>query len=229
MIHTLVHLIRANILKVYKKMKLKIHQILPKTFIEFKRKRRLKRILVEWDQRNFLGYSPQIVKEKIFSSYGISGANWIETGTYMGVTTNFLRKNFPYVYSIEPSYEYYSSALKRFEGKNVTLFNDLSENVLPELLPKLEGNINFWLDGHYSGGNTFKGISDCPIIDELSVIKKNFHRYNKLCILIDDVRLFSQSNKEYSDYPSIDYLVDWARGMKMIWHIEHDIFIMRKN
>ena len=31
------------------------------------------------------------------------------------------------------------------------------------------------------------------------------------------------------DYPSIDYLVDWAGRMNFHWRIEHDIFHLQKN
>ena len=117
----------------------------------------------------------------------------------------------------------YIDACKRFEGRNVSLFNDTSENVLPSLLPKLNGDINFWLDGHYSAGITFKGDKDWPVVDELSAIEANFDNFEKISILIDDVRLFLLSESEHSDYPSIDYLVDWARKMNMRWRIEHDI------
>ena len=122
----------------------------------------------------------------------------------------------------------HAAACKRFKGKNVSLFNDVSENIFPSLLPKLSGNINFWLDGHYSAGVTFKGEKDCPVEDELIAIEQNLNNFNKISILIDDVRCFLPNNSSYSDYPSIDYLVDWARRMNFHWRIEHDIFIMQK-
>ena len=75
---------------------------------------------------------------------------------------------------------------------------------------------------------TFKGDKDCPVEDELSAIEANFDNFEKISILIDDVRCCLPSEFEYSDYPSIDYLVDWARKMNMIWRIEHDIFIMQR-
>jgi hypothetical protein len=45
--------------------------------------------------------------------------------------------------------------------------------------------------------------------------------------MVDDVRCFNPLNLEYGTYPSIDYLVDWARKNKLFWHIEHDIFIAK--
>jgi len=207
-------------------MKKFFKKLLPQNFIEFLQ---TKKGLTDWKKRNFLENSPQIVKQKVFIKYGIKNAIWVETGTYLGTTTKYLSDLFPHVYSIEPELNLYTLACKRFEGKNVTLFNDVSEKILPTLLPKLRGNVNFWLDGHYSAGVTFKGEKDCPIKEELQAIEQNFFNFDKLTILIDDVRCFLPHNNSYTDYPSIDYLVDWARRMNLQWRIEHDIFIMQKN
>jgi hypothetical protein len=207
-------------------MKQILKKILPQVLIEAVQH---SRAMSAWRDRGYLDNSPQFVKESVFQKYGIADAEWVETGTYMGETTKFLSEKFPHVYTIEPSLELYKAACARFEGGNVTLFNDVSENVFPKLLPTLSGNVNFWLDGHYSAGVTFKGDKDCPVEDELRAIEENLKNFNKLSILIDDVRCFLPSNSEYPDYPSIDYLVDWARKLNMRWRIEHDIFIIQKS
>lgn len=184
------------------------------------------RELREWRKRGYSENSPQFIKQKIFLKHGIPNAQWIETGTYMGATTEFLAGHFPLIHSIEPGEDLFNNAVNRFEDKkNINLYNDVSENVLPELLPELSGEINFWLDGHYSGGVTFQGEKDFPVEDELAAIKSNLPNFTKVVILIDDVRCFLSAS-EY-DYPSLDDLVDWAREQKFSWRIEHDIFIMR--
>jgi hypothetical protein len=207
-------------------MKNVIKNFLPQTVIEFISAQKGN---ADWRKRGFLGNSPQLVKQNVFLKYGIKDAVWVETGTYLGATTKYLSDLFPHVYSVEPEQKLYASAVKRFEGQNVTLFNDVSENVFPSLLPQLSGNVNFWLDGHYSAGITFKGSKDCPVDDELAAIENNFSNFDELSILIDDVRCFLPTSEDFSDYPSIDYLVDWARRMNLRWRIEHDIFIMQKN
>ncbi|MDA8851359.1 hypothetical protein N9J04_01140 [Candidatus Pelagibacter sp.] len=207
-------------------MKFFTKKILPKQFVKnFK----IYRILKKWGKNNFLENAPQLIKEFVFEKYGLVNAPWVETGTFLGNTTNFLRDRYPHVYTIEPEIKLYNAALKRFNGKNVTLYNDVSENVFPKLLKNLSGNINFWLDGHYSEGITFKGKTDCPVEDELNSIEVNLNNFNKITILIDDVRCFLPENSKYSDYPSIDYLVDWARRFNMRWRIEHDIFVIQKD
>ena len=178
----------------------------------------------EWRKRGYLEYAPQFVKQNIFLKYGMPNAQWVETGTFMGSTTVFLAEHFSFVHSIEPSERLFNNALNRLKRKkNVNLYNDVSENVLLSLLPRLNGAINFWLDGHYSGGSTFQGKKECPIENELSAIKSSLSNFTKVIILIDDVRHFSILQ---TDYPSIDYLVDWAREQKFGWRIEQDIFVM---
>lgn len=207
-------------------MKSILKRVLPQNLIEhFQFIRSMK----SWKKTGFSENSPQIVKQFVFEKYGVADAVWVETGTYRGTTTNFLRERYPHVHTIEPGVDLYNAALKRFSGKNVTLYNDVSENVFPQLLPSLSQNINFWLDGHYSAGVTFRGKKDCPVEDELNAIKENLDNFNKVTILIDDVRCFLPSSSEYSDYPSIDYLVDWARRFNMRWRIENDIFVMQRD
>jgi len=58
----------------------------------------------------------------------------------------------------------------------------------------------FWLDGHYSGGNTAKGEKETPIMEELRQICA--HPVKNHLILIDDAREFTGQN----DYPTIESL-----------------------
>lgn len=187
----------------------------------------IKNSVADWKKREFLDNSPQFIKQKVLLRHGINDAPWIETGTYKGTTTSFLSDFFPHVYSIEPEPSLYKSACENFKGKNVTLFNDVSESILPSLLPQMKGSINFWLDGHYSSGITFKGDKDCPVEEELNAIKENIDNFKNVCILIDDDRCFLDDRPEFSDYPSIDYLVDWSRNLSLSWQIVHDIFIIK--
>lgn len=183
---------------------------------------------IEWFLRGFSENSPQFVKEKILNKYAIANAPWIETGTYLGTTTRFLLKSFPKVYTIEPDKDLYDNAVKRFRNKNVELYNDVSENILPTLLPKLNGNLNFWLDGHFSEGATFMGKKVCPVEEELSAIESNLKLFNKIYIFIDDSRCFTNEFTT-QEYPSIDFVIDWARKNKFSWHIEQDIIVLKQN
>jgi len=103
-----------------------------------------------------------------------------------------------------------------------------SEEQLPQLLPTLSGDVNFWLDGHYSAGMTYQGSVDTPIVAELACIEGQMPRFRNIVVLIDDVRCFDPTAPEFAQYPSLDLLVDWARRNRFHWHIEHDIFVARK-
>ena len=146
----------------------------------------------------------------------------------MGDTTALLATDSEAVYTIEPDNSLFEKASARFSGdKRIRVIHGLSESVFPQLLPTLNGRVNFWLDGHYSGGITHKGPIDCPVRQELANIEQHIKRFEAVIVLIDDMRCFDPSVPEYADYPSIDYLVDWARTNDLAWHIEHDIFVAK--
>ena len=65
----------------------------------------------------------------------------------------------------------------------------------------------FWLDGHYSGGETARGKKDTPILEELITI---FGAKEEHIILIDDARLFGSAK----DYPSLKELAFFCRNKK---------------
>ncbi len=183
-----------------------------------------------WEQIKYDAPSPSFVKQACLTRNGLDDATWVETGTYLGDTTRILCELGRPVYSIEPEPQLFESALQYFKEKsNVHIIKGLSEDVFPVLLPTLRGDICFWLDGHFSGGNTYKGPKDTPIVEELACISKNLITMNKIAIMVDDVRCFNPKNPNYSTYPSINFLVDWAREHDFSWHIEHDIFIAKSD
>jgi len=184
----------------------------------------------DWADRKFAAPSPHFVKQRVLLRNGLRDATWVETGTYMGDTTSALSQVAKMVYSIEPEPTLFSKAEQRFSNtSNVKIINGVSEDVLPRLLPTLNGDVCFWLDGHYSAGITFKGPQDTPIIEELSAIEKNLVRMSNFVVMIDDVRCFDPTNPAFSAYPPVDALVDWARKHNLTWHIEHDIFVAKSH
>lgn len=193
---------------------------------ERRKARAVNKAIAKWAQRHYSEQSPQFIKEALFLKYGIKDAYWIESGTYLGTTTKFLAEHFPLVHSIEPEPRLYEQAVEKFAGQNVQLYKGTSEEVFPTLLPKLKGKANFWLDGHYSAGITFRGNKDCPVEDELDAISKNLGNFDRVLIMIDDVRCFLPENQEKYGYPSVNRLFEWAERHGLYWRIEHDIFII---
>ncbi|NBO18349.1 MAG: hypothetical protein EBV03_03815 [Proteobacteria bacterium] len=183
---------------------------------------------LQWRKRGYASPSPHFIKRGCLLRNGLPSATWVETGTFLGQTTQLLAKHGTRVYSIEPEPGLFARARKLFSSHgNVEILNGTSEDVFPTLLPRLSGDVNFWLDGHYSAGITFKGPQDTPILDELDCISRNIDRFGRICVLVDDIRCFNPRLPEYSTYPSLDALVAWATRHRLDWHIEHDIFIAR--
>lgn len=111
----------------------------------------------------------------------------VEGGTYLGGTAKELRKVFDKVYTIEKSKKMFVQAERNLSNsKNIYLLEGDTRTHLPGILAS-EDSILFWLDAHWSGGNTYGESDECPLIDELKLI---FESKKKCAILIDDARLF---------------------------------------
>jgi hypothetical protein len=124
----------------------------------------------------------------------------VESGTFMGDGVQYaLDCGFNKVISYEIDNKLYYDATNRFKGNkkvelhhksSAKMFNDIKDINVP---------ITFWLDGHYSAGNT--GYDDeCayPLLKELEIISQ--HHIKSHTILIDDRRLLKSTlNLKYSD------------------------------
>jgi len=124
---------------------------------------------------------------------------FVETGTYIGDGVRAaLAARFSHIASIEIVEELFQSNKAAFrENGNVHLFLGSSEAVLGKVIRRIKDPITFWLDAHYSGGTTGKGLSRAPVVDELKIIGK--HPVKKHTILIDDLRLFGKNYLLYDD------------------------------
>lgn len=169
---------------------------------------------------------PRDVKEATILRNGVAGGTWIETGTHLGDTAELLATVAEIVHTIEPAEELFKQARNRLAHlSHVTVHLGTSEDTLESILRSTQGNVTFWLDGHYSAGVTFKGRADTPIIEELNLIARYRSRFQEIAVLIDDVRCFNPTLKEFADYPPREFLVNWSANQGLIWNIEHDIFI----
>ena len=183
-------------------------------------------LLHEWGQT--AGYappSPHFVKQAVLLRHGIKDCTWIETGTFLGSTTKLLAQNFKSVHTIEPSAECLAIARRNTKNdSNITFYNGTSEDYFEQACGSVNGDICFWLDGHYSAGITYQGEQDSPILHELSTIEKYLHKYHLVVVIVDDIRC-SHLNSE--DYPSLNFYVEWANKNNLQWIIEHDAFIAK--
>lgn len=123
---------------------------------------------------------------------------FVETGTYRGETVAFLEPEVECIHSIELDDALYRTARQRFVGKpRIRCWHGCSGTLLAEVINQCWGPILFWLDGHYSGGNTALGEEVSPILKEIAQISQSPNA-DQHCILIDDVRLFDGIS-----YPSL--------------------------
>jgi hypothetical protein len=189
-----------------------------------------------WAVSGFRVPAPHQVKMAVLERHAFS-APWVETGTFLGDTTLWLAKRYPAVVSLEPQEKLFANARRRLEVEgNVRLLNLASEDGLETAIEISESPLlNFWLDGHYSSGETHEGVRDTPAITELQTISKYLKsdRLTGVAVFVDDVRLFAVQHRERPSaedrdgYPRLFLLCSWAENQGLAWTIEHDIFIAK--
>jgi hypothetical protein len=157
----------------------------------------------KWELGGRLHPPPHLVKQSVLREYAerYSLRILVETGTYVGDMVFAMRPYFERIYSIELSQDLYEQVQKRFRAAaSIHLINGDSATALRDLVSSLTLPSLFWLDGHYSGGSTAKGLKDTPIYEELSQILPLMEHQH--VIIIDDARCFGTD----PGYPSLKEL-----------------------
>lgn len=147
-------------------------------------------------------------KWAVLSSRGNPGGVWVESGTFLGDMTQRIVGVADRVISIEPQRQLAEAARARFESEpRIEIICDTSESALPAVLRNIEkGPVTFWLDGHFSRKDTFRGAVPCPVLIELEAIEAHLERLRPVTILIDDMRFFGRER----GWPSVADLEQWA-------------------
>ncbi|MBU1222364.1 MAG: hypothetical protein KKA22_04305 [Gammaproteobacteria bacterium] len=153
---------------------------------------------------------PHLIKQKAI----LKNANryntriMVETGTLLGDMVEAMKNHFTQIYSIEISPELARKAQQRFANdSHISIIENDSSVALKSLMPEIREPALFWLDGHYSGGNTGKGEKDTPIMEELATIYASDIPH---VVLIDDARCFGAEK----DYPSLDKLSAYIKSLR---------------
>lgn len=153
--------------------------------------------------------------------------NFIETGTGLGDTVDYVVKNLNKnisIYSIEIYEEIADKARRRFiNSQNCNILNGNSYEVLADLVPKLSGNCMFFLDAHFPGADFgYTKYSDdiehntkLPLQKELELIC-SLRDTKSDVFLIDDLRIYEEGNFEMGNWPKengavhtgIDFIYD---------------------
>jgi len=130
---------------------------------------------------------------------------FIETGTYLGEMIEAQRPYFKKIISIELNAELFRAACTKYSGNpQIQLFQGDSGVVLHAAVQELDEPALFWLDAHYSRGNTAGEDADAPILKELSCLTAR--NQPRDTILIDDARLFGRK----SGYPKLEVIRQFA-------------------
>jgi hypothetical protein len=164
-----------------------------------------------------MGSLPEGLAAQLRSELGLVRA--VETGTYGGGTARVLAGMFPSATTIELSDELHRRAAAALAGiENLTLLHGSS----PEALATLErppGGTLYWLDAHWSGGETAGREHPCPVVEEIRAIGPG---HPDDCLLIDDARLFNDPA-----WPSIAEVMNAILAERPGHHvtIAHDLIV----
>jgi hypothetical protein len=149
---------------------------------------------------------------------------FVETGTNVGETTAALLSDFDVLNTIELDPALHQQAQRRFGGHgHVNCLLGDSGEWLRSVVPYFDTPVLFWLDGHYSGGITARGVTDTPIVAELEAA---VHAPEGSVILIDDMRLFGgmqEHTEEFADYPHVDAVRALVESNRFHFTVKNDI------
>jgi hypothetical protein len=115
---------------------------------------------------------------------------FIETGTYLGQSLENVCGLFERSISIELSEELHAAARRKFADEaHVTLLLGDSARRMADAAELCAGLPTlYWLDAHWSAGNTARGDENTPILAELTLIAERASADD--VVLIDDMRNF---------------------------------------
>jgi hypothetical protein len=137
----------------------------------------------------------------------------VETGTFQGVTARSLADIFMDVVTIELSPELQAAAaqglsdlpnVRSVQGHSGVLLREVAHAVTPTL---------YFLDGHWSGGDTAGVEEECPVLDEIAAIGPG---HPNDCLIVDDARLFTSSPPpphRPEQWPSLLQVFDALRAL----------------
>lgn len=162
---------------------------------------RPRKVTAQWIRDDYPLPPPHYVKRMLVTTFALLNKldTFVETGTYHGDMVEAQREYFKKIYSIELSKELADKAKQLFRPyPHIEIIHGDSGEKLAEVVSRLEGPALFWLDGHYSGGETAMGSKECPALEELQAIKSSPYPHT---VLIDDHRSFVQDT-----YPAVEEL-----------------------
>ena len=126
---------------------------------------------------------------------------FIESGTLNGETTFQIEPLFDEVYTVEINERFYKRVVEKYKGNKIQFILGNSSQKFIEFLPMINKPAIFFLDGHWSGGDTGRCEKDCPLYEELDIINKMFK--HEAILIVDDMRLCGKGPRKGTD------ICDW--------------------
>lgn len=160
---------------------------------------------------------PLYLVDRLVKAYGLEV--FIETGTYLGMTTESVLGQFRQVFTIELDPKLAAEARWKFEHvPNVTVLEGNSGVVL-EGIALADRRALIWLDAHWSGGITAQASAalHTAVRAELAALLDAFHRRDHV-LMIDDIDDF---NGEHG-YPMRGELIDLVQQI----NLDYDVRIL---
>lgn len=178
-----------------------------------------------WEQRKERRLPlPHILKQKILKGYvkDYDLKIFVETGTYLGEMVEAMKNNFDTIYSIELSEKFARKAQRYFKAeKNIKIIQGDSGREIEKIMQEIDRPALFWLDGHYSAGDTARGEKDTPVLEELlHILTAEDMRH---VILIDDARAFGR----LATYPTVEALKNFILSKRSNVKVEIQDDIIR--
>jgi|SRR5210317_346556 hypothetical protein len=165
--------------------------------------------------------------------------NFIESGTYKGDgVIRAIKAGFKNLYSVEihePNYNNSRNRINNFIKKNKldisfpNIYLGDCVQVFPKIMTEINSKSTFWLDGHAAKKWYGAKSSNCPLLEELEIIK-NHHIKNHI-IMIDDLRIIRNEawgEKDISEEILIEKIKTINSDYKFSYedgHVEKDCLI----
>ena len=147
---------------------------------------------------------------------------FIETGTARGEGVAVaIEAGFENIISIEANGETFALACKRFiDNPEVVCVLGDSGIVLPDIIRGIKEPITFWLDAHWSTGETELGpsVDKCPILQDVAAIGQ--HPVKSHTILIDDIRYFRAGGIPIWNLVTLGDIMDQIMEVNPLYRID---------
>lgn len=131
----------------------------------------------------------------------------VETGTWLGKTTEWLASHFPTVHTVEMNEERHKLNQDNLGAlSNVTAWCGDSARVLPTILTQLpkKSRVLFYLDAHWG--------KSCPLLGELEAIAQVPWLHNNCMIVIDDFKVPGRPDVPYDSIKGHPFDLKYVQG-----------------